>query len=192
MRWLLEHGADPNAPPKRGQPVDLLTLAAESRPPSTVRLLVEHGARTRETQALHAAAATSATSLGEGKYQSDPSRVEVLKILLDHGADANEMQVDPKAFRRPRTSWTGTPLHRAVKYGSVEAVQCLLAHGADVSAPSWSGATVMKTAQIYQREGMVDALRDHVDRALSQNDLGGSKTASEDSDSSWEHIEKRD
>ena len=96
MRWLLEHGADPNAPPRLGHTVDLLTLAAASYPPSTVRLLVEHGARTEGTQALHAAATTSATEFDAGSFQPDPSRVEILKILLDYGADANEMEVYPR------------------------------------------------------------------------------------------------
>lgn len=180
MRWLLEHGADPNVPPLLGKTVDLLTLAAASFSPPTVRLLVEHGARIKGTQALHAAATTSATEIDEGNFQPVPSRVEILKILLDHGADANEMEVDPKALGRPRASYTGTPLHRAVRHGSVEAVQCLLAYGADVSAPSWSGLTAMKAAQMYQRQDMVDALRNHIDRALGQDDVSVTKTVSKD------------
>lgn len=164
MRWMLEHGADSNAPPLPGQTVDLLTLAAARCPPSTVRLLVEHGARTKGTQALHAAATTSATEIDEGNFKPDPSRVDILKILLDHGADANEMEVDPKGLGRPRASCTGTPLHRAVKDGSVEAVQCLLNYGADVSSPSWSGMTAMETANMYRRQDIVDALQDHINR----------------------------
>lgn len=178
MRWLLEHGADPNVPPRLGQTVDLLTLAAASCPPSTVRMLVEHGAGTKGTQALHAAATTSANEIDAGNYQPVPSRVEILKILLDHGADANEMEGDPKELCRPRASYTGTPLHRAVRDGSVEAVQCLLAYGADVSSPSWSGLTAMEIAQMYQRQEMIDALQTHIDRASSQDDLGVSKTVS--------------
>ncbi|KAJ0125453.1 ankyrin repeat-containing domain protein [Diaporthe amygdali] len=64
-------------------------------------------------------ATTSATEIDEGNFQPVPSRVEILKILLDHGADANEMEVDPKALGRPRASYTGTPLHRAVRFGSL-------------------------------------------------------------------------
>lgn len=180
MRWMLGHGADPNVPPLVGQTVDLLTLAAARFAPSTVRLLVEHGARIKGTQALHAAATTSAIEMDEGKFHPVPSRVEILKILLDYGADANEMGVDPKALGRPRASHTGTPLHRAVKDGSVEAVQCLLAYGADVSSPSWSGLTAMETAQMYQRQDMVDALQNHINRASGQDDLNASKTVSKD------------
>lgn len=180
MRWMLEHGADPNVPPLLGKKVDLLTLAAASCPPSTVKLLVEHGARIKGSQALHAAATTSAIEMGEGNFQSVASRVEILKILLDHGAGANEMEVDPKELGRPRASHTGTPLHHAVKDGSVEAVQYLLAYGADVSSPSWSGLTAMETARMYQRQDMVDALQDHIDRVSGQDDLRVSKTVSED------------
>lgn len=191
MRWLLEHGADPNVPPLLGKTVDILTLAAASCPPSTVRLLVEHGARRKGTQALHAAATTSATEIDEGNFQPDPSRVEILKILLDHGADANEMEVDPKELGRPRTSYTGTPLHRAVKDGSVEAVQCLLTYGADVLSPSWSGLTAMEAAQMYRRQDMVDALRNHIDRASGQDDVSVSKTVSKDGHLPWDHGETR-
>jgi ankyrin repeat protein len=180
MRWLLEHGADPNVPPRRGNTADLLTLAAATYSPSTVKLLVEHGARRKGTLALHAAATTSAIEIDQGNFQPVLSRVEILKILLDHGADANEMEVDPKAFRRPRASYTGTPLHRAVKDGSVEAVQCLLTYGADVSSPSWSGLTVMKAAQMHGRQDMVDILRNHIDRDSCQDDLSVSKTISKD------------
>ncbi|KAJ4420985.1 hypothetical protein N0V82_004027 [Gnomoniopsis sp. IMI 355080] len=133
--------------------------------PSVVRLLVEHGARTKGIPALHAAATTSATEIDRGDFQPDPSRVEVLASLLDNGADVNEMEVDPRELGRPRASFTGTPLHRAVKYGSLEAVQCLLAYGADASAPSWSGVTALKTAQIHQRQDVIDALQKHIDRA---------------------------
>lgn len=180
MRWMLEHGAEPNVPPLLGKKVDLLALAAASYQPSTVKLLVEHGARIKGSQALHAAATTSAIEIDEGNFQSVPSRVEILKILLDHGADVNEMEVDPKALGRPRASYTGTPLHRAVKDGSVEAVQCLLAHGADVSSPSWSGLTAMETVQMYERQDMVDALQNHNDRASGHDNLNVSKTVSKD------------
>lgn len=146
-------------PPQSGQKVDLLTLAAASSPPSVVRLLVEHGARTKGTRALHAAATTSAIEIDEGNFQPVPSRVEILADLLDHGADANEMEADPKELGRPRASFTGTPLHRAVRDGSVEAVRCLLAHGADVSAPSWSGLTALEAAEMYQRQDVVDELK---------------------------------
>lgn len=180
MRWLLEHGADPNIPPRLGSTVDLLTRAAARRPPSIVGLLVEHGARTKGSLALHAAATTSANEYAERNFQPVPSRVEILKILLDYGADANEMEVDPKALGRPRSPNYSTPLHRAVKDGSVEAVRCLLAYGADVSAPSWSGLTAMKLAQMEQRQDMIDTLRDHIDRATGQDDLSESKSVPKD------------
>lgn len=171
MQWLLNHGANPNVRPQIGHKVDLLTLAAASFSPSVVRLLVEHGAKTTGTQALHAAATTSAYEFDGGSFQPVTSRVEILAILFEHGADANEMEVDPKELGRPRASWTGTPLHRAVKDGSLEAVQCLLAHGADVLAPSWSGLTTLQAAQMCQRQDIVKELRNHLDRVSGQGEL---------------------
>lgn len=134
-------------------------------------MLVEYGAKIRGTQALHAAATTSAIEMDEGEFLPVSSRVEVLIILLGHGADVNEMEPDPKGLNRPRASSNGTPLHRVAKYGSLEAAQCLLSYGADTSAPSWSGATALETARIYQRQDIVDAIQQHIDRAAGQHDI---------------------
>lgn len=171
MRWLLDRGADPNVLQQFGQKIDVLTLAAARSTPSVVRLLVEHGARTKGIQALHAAATTSAVEMDQGNYEPVPSRVEILAILLDHGADVNEMETDPKELKRPRYFFNGRPLHRAVQYGSVEAVQCLLAYGADVSAPGWSGLNALKAAEMTQRQDIIDELRKHIDRASGQSKL---------------------
>ncbi|KAJ4397576.1 hypothetical protein N0V93_001808 [Gnomoniopsis smithogilvyi] len=65
--------------------------------------------------------------------------------------------------------------------GSLEAVQCLLAHGADVLAPSWSGLSALQAAQMCQRQDIVNELRKHIDQLSGQGDLPGPSAISEDS-----------
>ncbi|KAB5549973.1 ankyrin repeat-containing domain protein [Coniochaeta sp. 2T2.1] len=162
-RWLLEHGADPN-PTCKGEIKDLLTYAAGFASTSIVELLVKHGARVRGTLAMHAAAAATSTPTDDCTWEPDPSRVEVLRILLDNGADVNEMEEDPKwrKNKRRRTCFTGTPLHYAVQYPSLEAVRFLLSRGADPLHPSWSGHTVIQAAERAGREDVVEMLKEHV------------------------------
>jgi hypothetical protein len=110
--------------------------------------------------ALHAAAGMSAEWVEGDRWKVNPTRLEIAKILLDHGANVNEMDEDPKGRenKRPRTSWAGTPLHRAVDTGSLELVQYLLDHGADPLHPSWMGHTALVTAEIGHRQDVIDVL----------------------------------
>jgi ankyrin repeat protein len=151
-----------------GSKVDLLTIAASKWPkpsPQVIKLLLEHGADVQETHALHAAASMSgkwAAPDVEGK--PDPARMEILQILLDAGVSVNQMEPDPKGpdslarNGRQRTPNTGTALHHAVVEGSPEAVSYLLARGADLLAPSWSGHTVIQAAERTHREDREDIL----------------------------------
>lgn len=129
-----------------------------------MRLLLEHGSIIKESQALHAAATTSAIQVDESAYEPVALRLEVMRILLEGGANVNEMEPDPKGQRnkRPRSLYTGTPLHRAVKDGSIEAVELLLAHGADVAAPSWSGHTALEGAETAGRQDVVKVIHHHI------------------------------
>jgi ankyrin repeat protein len=77
------------------------------------------------------------------------TRIDVLRILVESGADFNQMEPDPKGlpYKRSRTLYTGTPLHRAVKENSVKDIEFLLAHGADPTHPSWSGRSSIYAAR---------------------------------------------
>lgn len=88
-------------------------------------------------------------SPGRDIFKKDLTRVEVLRMLLDAGADANEMMPDPKGpnGRGHRDAAHGTPLHWAVRVGVLETVECLLEYGADVDAPSWSGCPALQSAE---------------------------------------------
>ena len=85
-RALLEAGADPNAEPWFGDAL-YHSVAAES--PECLRLLLEHGARPRGSNALAAAL--------------DEPRDEHVRLLLEHGADPNEGATLVHAVRRGRS-----------------------------------------------------------------------------------------
>ncbi|KAK4243064.1 hypothetical protein C7999DRAFT_36616 [Corynascus novoguineensis] len=171
VRWLLENGADPNARVIPGGKADVLTIAAAKRPkasPQVIKLLLEHGADVRETHALHVAASRSGERVApDERGEPDPAMMEILRILLDAGANVNQMDPDPKGpdslarNGRQRTFTTGTPLHHAVAHGSPEAVSYLLARDADLSAPSWSGHTAMQAAERAQRDDILEVIALH-------------------------------
>ena len=129
-----------------------MTVAAASFPPSVVKILLDHGVCTRGTMAMHAAASNAA---------NDPSRFEVLDLLLSFDGDVNEMEVDPKGRNPPRrrTSFTGTPLHHAIECDSIESVQYLLQKGASPWAPGWSGENALKVAERYNRTKIAETIR---------------------------------
>lgn len=147
---MLEHGWNPNL--YGHNDIHPLTVAAASFPPSTVKILLDHGVSTRGTQAIHAAATTAA---------DDPTRFEVLDLLLQYDGDIDEMEVDPKGRVPPRqrTGFTGTPLHRAIHADSVEAVRYLLARGASKTAPSWSGQNALKVAEGSRKSEIAEIIR---------------------------------
>lgn len=135
---MLEHGWDPNL---YGQEdIHPLTVAAASFPPSIVKILLEHGFSARGTQAMHAAAFMAV---------DDPTRLEVLDLLLQYDGDIDEMEVDSKGRKPPRqrTGFTGTPPHHAIKANGVEAMKYLLVKGASPTAPSWSGRCALQVAE---------------------------------------------
>jgi ankyrin repeat protein len=152
--WLLEHGWNPNL--YCHDDIHPLTVAAASFPPSTVRILLDHGVSTRGTQAMHAAVSAAA---------DDPTRFDVLDLLLEYDGDVDEMEVDPKARKarrhdtRQRTGFKGTPLHHAIKDNGIEAVIYLLEKGASPTAPSWSGQNALEVAERHGRTKIAEIIR---------------------------------
>jgi ankyrin repeat protein len=141
-------------------------VAARRHSPAVVHLLLQHGANPRTERLLHSAAAASDPSFVEAyPERPDPDRVEVLGILLEAGADVNDMEPDPKgrplggALSRRRTMESGTPLHAAVGVENLCTVRFLLEHGADPRAPSWSGHSPLQVAVPHKLEDIVELLK---------------------------------
>ncbi|KAI1345273.1 ankyrin repeat-containing domain protein [Xylariaceae sp. FL0016] len=161
-RWLLQNGADPNYVEYGFTPI---MVAVRLHSPEVVRILIEYGADPRTQMLLHSTASAANPAMAESyPDRGDQDRIGVLKILLDHGADINEMEPDPKArarddARRKRTMDTGTPLHYAVAAGNAITVSFLLAHGADPKLPSWSGHTPLQAAEALEHKFVANILR---------------------------------
>jgi ankyrin repeat protein len=119
--------ADGSRVDDRTSGADLLSWAAYGGAAGTARLLLEHGADV-DGGALHAAA--------------ERSRLELVKLLIDAGADVDRR--DPQTGR--------TALHAAVAAGpdgdSPEIVRLLLVAGADVNATTNDGASALDISRV--------------------------------------------
>lgn len=80
--------------------------------------------------------------------------VEKVQALIAKGADVNAKE-DEKI-------WGFTPLHYAVRFGYMEIVRLLLAHGADPNTTCRFGLTPSHLARCGRRkEEIIDLLRQH-------------------------------
>lgn len=147
-RWLLEHGADPNANP-RSDPVCSTALEAACSRPSIpadiVRLLLKHGAM--GSLALLVAAWNG--------------NVEALRVLLDEGGGVFGIDVIPEAENPDwalKEEW-GTALHGAAAKGEMASVEFLLSKGARTNIRNGAGSTPEQTAEHFEHKECADALR---------------------------------
>lgn len=83
VQWLLAHGADPNAESHHG--LTPFLKAVQTRPLATVRLLHEAGASI--AVAVPFVCSAPAAQDGETEDEGAARRLEVLRYLLDDGAD---------------------------------------------------------------------------------------------------------
>lgn len=128
LKWLLEHGADPHLPERRGHesPLDYV-IGTYSRSPlqaQCIGLLMEAGCGTRRN-------VPAVVELLRG-------RLDELGKLLDRDPGLvhrrfGELDFGSTGYRR-MTLKGGTLLHVAAEYGNLGAARMLLARGADVNA----------------------------------------------------------
>ncbi|KAG8164391.1 hypothetical protein KVR01_006309 [Diaporthe batatas] len=141
-RWLLEHGADPNANP-RSDPVCSTALEAACSRPSIipadiVSLLLERGA---------------VGSLA-GLVAAWNGNVEALRVLLDEGGEVFGIDAIPEAENPDwalKEEW-GTPLHGAAAKGEVACVEFLLSRGARTDIRNGAGLTPEQTAEYFEHK----------------------------------------
>ena len=124
VAYLLEHGADPNTQSNTGQTP--LSFAIARAPRSVVELLLGAKADVAKGDPLHCAVVR----------QTDDC-ASLIHLLIQLGASPNTHQwEDPAASYMRYDLPHQTPLHKACYRGNREAVEVLLAHGADPAAPT--------------------------------------------------------
>ena len=150
VQWLLNHGADVNI-----QNFELWTplhSAADHGHLQVFQMLIEHNApihmRTAYGQSpLHVAASP--------QVKHNQCHVDIMQILLDHGANPNALDND-----------NSTPLHltscwRGFRHGTVEGASLLLKHGAIIDAENNNGRTPLRLALEHGRGDIATCLKEH-------------------------------
>ncbi len=173
-KLLLDAGADPNAADRTGvTPLDLAVGRDDGG--EVVALMLAHGGDARRVDGRigATAAATAQTLLARGANpRADEAlvaaavsgNVDVMKLLLEHGADVNE-----------QSSTLGvTALMWAAQMGHPDAVALLLAHGADPNIrEKFNGATALVQAAASDRAdaSIIRALLDgHADATIADDE----------------------
>lgn len=82
-------------------------------------------------------------------YAVDKNHMDIIRILLMHGADPNEKVA------------VNTPLFRAVLNGNVDVSRLLLVHGADVNMKDPTGLTALTYAVLKDNVNIVRVLLNH-------------------------------
>ncbi|PGH18848.1 hypothetical protein AJ79_00261 [Helicocarpus griseus UAMH5409] len=147
LKWLLEHGADPNISNKRGDTA--LKTAVGNNLLTSVEILLLHGAK-MPPDILH-----------QG-LRSMKLTVPMLRLLVENGADLNYVHEE-----------YGSPLHHATYWGEKKIVQALLDAGANVNIVEDAALeNALTPAELAKKENNKEVY-DMLVRAL--NDVKASK-----------------
>ncbi|KAJ5577387.1 uncharacterized protein N7459_006351 [Penicillium hispanicum] len=175
VKLLLDYGGDVNAVDEYNTvPLKEAAIAGNRE---MVRLLLEYGARVNQTRVDGSGPAIGASPL-HGAASFKNQKIEVLELLLDHGAhpgavdhggqtplhwaivgEPREDRINAKltlllengADVNAKDGTGGTPLHTAASWGKDAVMQCLLNYGADSTAVNNRG---LSPAGVYR-----DAIR---------------------------------
>ena len=84
------------------------------------------------------------------------SRPDVTRLLLEHGADVDTLNMD----------YDYTPLHVAASNGRIDVVRVLLEHGANVGAEDNQGRTAFQLASANGNDEMMELLSEYPAKAV--------------------------
>ena len=128
MRWLLDHGADPNA----RTCACYTPLYYATRHLEAVQVLIEYNA---DINPQNDGETPLYCIFAYGREDSEEQIADIVRRLLEHGADPN--------IRRNDKS---TMLHQASSCGWLEATRLLLSYGARVDEKDKNGMTPLQVA----------------------------------------------
>jgi uncharacterized protein len=159
--YLLAKGADPNRQTNEsGHPV-LLGVAYFNNV-ACVRLLLGAGADAKAVVKETGETTLHNALIGLGQHVSAADRHEVVKLLIEHGADPNVCTIpgmSSLAFWRDVRTRRETPLHRAAAYAPEETVRFLLRSGADKTIRDFNGDSPQSWASWHWRpKSLIDLL----------------------------------
>lgn len=164
LKLLLEKGADPNLKTEADDNALMEILWKEKVDPEAVQLLIDHGLDIEfmSRKYYHVTALMRAANLGHFEavkvliekganisirskgnetalsnaiQSSKKNKSQIIKYLIDHGADVNDT-----------TSYGDTSLIRACEDGEIELIKYLIAKGADINQKGSLGATPLHEA----------------------------------------------
>jgi ankyrin repeat protein len=165
LTWLLDHGADPNAPGRWGAtPLELAGCAVDADPVAlrvvTDTLLARGAAKTPrwaiatgDIDWLRARRAENALENhidergGLLRAAAAYGRLDILHLLLDYGFDPDE-RARVKGLEEPVYSW-GEPLRKCAITGRLDLAAALLERGADPNTAVYAASSALLEA--YQR-----------------------------------------
>ena len=164
-RALVESGADLNIQDPDG--TTAMVLAIINGHYDVAAMLVEKGADPNVADssgmaALYAAVDMNTLPFMHGRPEPKPSGrlgiVDIVKVLLAHGADVNQQLKTPLLRRHNNTSTQSlgegtTPLMRAAASGDVTLMRLLLEHGADPAHGRRTATTMLMLAAGFGRRG---------------------------------------
>ncbi|KIX92101.1 uncharacterized protein Z520_12185 [Fonsecaea multimorphosa CBS 102226] len=118
VKWLIDHGANPNA--RCSYDITPLSIAVREGSRHVIEMLLELGASIKYGQPLHYAVRANREN-------------DIIELLLRKGASPNKIMFEDHlvSFLQFQCLGLGTPLHEAASQKNDALIQLLLRHGAD-------------------------------------------------------------
>jgi uncharacterized protein len=160
IEYLIARGADPNKQTNENGASVLAGMCYVNQL-DCAKVLLEKGA----ADANRGREESGETPLHHAVLGDEPGRGELVKLLIDHGADPNARTISGVAtlnFWRDVRTRGETPLHRAAAYASAETIALLLAAGADPTLRDANDDSPVSWASWHQRPwSIIDLLLTH-------------------------------